>query len=207
MAFGLALLGEQSDFPGEVCWVVEDLVHAGKAQVGHLIELSEPFEHLAADALARNDFEPIGTNALLDLGHQCVHGIVADRTVLARRANTCGHLLRIERNPVPRALLDEKDDFFESLEGGEAATTLEALTTSTDCLAVFHGARVDDLVVVTGTRGALHAANGSRRLGVPPISARSSCRCDTTRDGVLVVDQGKVEAMESRSPASSGPGP
>lgn len=100
MAFGLGVLGEESDFSREIGRILEDLVDAREAQIRNLVEFPQPFQHLAANSLAQDDIVPFGPSPILNSRGELPNCSIINRTVLTRGAYTGGDLLTVEWNSI-----------------------------------------------------------------------------------------------------------
>lgn len=157
MTLGLGGLREEQDLAFEVGQLAEVLVDAGKPQVGDLVELAETVEHLQTDPLTRQRVDPFESEAILYRYRERLELALVDRPVLGRSTESTENLRAIERDPVARALHYVQDNFFETLERGEASSAHQALPAATDGGAVVSRPRVDDLVIVLTAGGAPHA--------------------------------------------------
>src|SRR5205823_1276767 len=140
------LLQQESELSLEVGQLLEVLVDAGEAQVGHVIELPEAAEHLDADLLG-GDHWPLAPKLLLDPGGELRDLFPAHRAVLDRLGHARLDLGPVERLLLPVTLDDREAGHLDALERRVPAAAGQALTAAPDRRTGVRGPRVDDLVL------------------------------------------------------------
>src|SRR5579862_1386498 len=154
-------LRQQSGFLFEVPEILESLVHTGEADVGHLVEFFQMFEHGDTD-LFGGHLAPEHANLIFDSRSERLDRLVVDRAVLAGGADPGDELLPLKRFALLGTLDDDRHRRSDSFEGGEPEAAPPALSPAPHRLAAVRLARVDDMVVGTRTVRATHAGR------VPP---------------------------------------
>ena len=133
-------------------------VDGGEAQIGDVVESTEPFEDSHPDLLTGH-LGPFAPQRLFDLLGQFLELLLGDGPVLGGGPHPGDDLGPVERLPLTGPLGHPQRSFFEALIGREPPPARQALATPADDAAFLSQTRVDDLVVETLTPRTPHTAN------------------------------------------------
>jgi len=152
------------DFAHELRGFFEATVNAGKANIGHFIDLPQTLHDPFADSHAGNFALIFIADFVHDLSDEVFDDLGADRAFLTGFLEPRKELFFGEFLASSIAFHDHKSLMFNLFVSCEAVFALQTLTAATNGRALAGGARINDLIVLIAALWTAHNAQVNRYI-------------------------------------------